>query len=87
MPMTLRSERVGEAMALPTEVLSAIADVVKKRPGSDIPAIVSEVVETLAGKDPDKIVALIKSAGGAKGFVDAIVTEARRLRSLKQPKS
>jgi hypothetical protein len=69
-------------MPLPTEVLTVVADIVKRRPDNDIAAIVSEVIETMGGKDPNKIAALIKACGGPREFVHAVLEEARRLKSI-----
>ena len=81
MAIQTRSEGVGSQMALPSEVTTVIANIVKQRPSNDVAAIVSEVIETLAGKDPDKILAWIKNAGGTSGFVQEIQAETRRLKS------
>jgi hypothetical protein len=69
-------------MPLPTEVITTIADIIKRRPSSDVTAIVSEVIETLAGKDPNWLLSTFKAAGGPSEFVKAINDEIRRLKSI-----
>ena len=59
-----RSERVGDEVPLPSEVVKIIEKTIKERPENDVPTIVSEVVETLAGTDPDNVVAWSRSARG-----------------------
>lgn len=79
MAMTLRNERVGDCtVPLPSEVVSVIGTIVKKRPSSEVTAIVSEVIESLAGSDPDKLLAWIKSCGTPGEFIKAIQDETRR---------
>lgn len=87
MVMTLPNEKgVGNMASLPTEVVSAIEKKIKQRPSNDVPAIVSEVVETFAGMDPDKLLAWFKSAGGPSEFVQLLFEETRRIKSESKPR-
>lgn len=88
MAMTLKKERASEqVMSLSPEIQKAIADTIKLRQNSEISAVVSEVIETLGGQDPNLIVRAIKSAGGPREFVQEIQTEIRRLKSIGAHKS
>lgn len=82
MAMTARRERVSEDMTLSPELQKAIAETIKRRPNSEIPAVVSEVIETVGGKDPNLIVQAIKATGGPREFVQEIQHEIRRLKSI-----
>lgn len=77
-----KRERVGEQMTLPSEVIATIQSIVKDRPSDEVPVIVSEVIETLAGRDPNWLLSVIKSAGGPSALVQAISEETRRLKSI-----
>lgn len=85
MAMTaLRRERVGDdVMPLPTEVVALIERVVRQSPSNDLPTMVSEVLETMAGSDPNKLLAWMKSYGGAAEFIKDIQIETKRQKSQR----
>lgn len=69
-------------MALSSELQKSIIEAVKRRPDTDIPIIVSEVLETLGGQDPNLIVQAIKSSGGPRELVQEVQAEIRRIKSI-----
>jgi hypothetical protein len=86
MAMTLKREE-AVSMALPSEVLTCVADIVRRNPSAEILSIVKEVIETMAGKDPSKLLALFKAAGGPSELIQQIDAEARRLKSIGHGKT
>jgi hypothetical protein len=68
-------------MPLPSEVVTAVENAIKRHPYNDDAAIVSEVVETLGAEYPDELFWWLRSAGGAAPFVETLYDEMRRLKS------
>lgn len=69
-------------MPLPTEVLKMISEAVKRRPDADAAAVLAEVTETVHAKAPYTIITWTDSAGGSEAFVEGVVAEVRRLKSI-----
>lgn len=81
MPITLNRSAGGDVVSLPNEITTAIRDTVKLRPTNDPVTILSEVIETVAGKNPDIIVAAMENAGGPTPFIQALLAEVKRVKS------
>ncbi len=76
------SDEGGTTIGLPAEVLSVIHSTALRQPETeDLNEIVSEVLQTLAGRQPDLVITAIRASGGPPAFVRRLLEEVRRIRT------
>lgn len=75
-------------MTLSAEIAALVRSKVLSHQGpADDHRIVREILETLAGREADVVLAAMKAAGGPQEFVQQLFKEVRRLRELEQQKA
>ena len=71
-------------MSLPPEIRAVADALVREVPPKEIHEIIAEVVENLAGKNPDVLVSAIREEGGTAEFVRTLMDY---VKSVYDPRS